>query len=172
MPRPARDNSNPLRNDLERFRGDVAEMLAARWELAELELAASKHQAMRLAVILGLALLLLTVGLTLAGVALADVLAAGTGMTPGVWRLILSGSLVVVGLLAAAGGYWRFRRDFTGLAESREELREDLLWLREWTAILSNSQAEGNHPPAETMDDWSGDCRSIESFLFGPLDVA
>ena len=49
----------------------------------------------------------------------------------GGWLLIFAGGLLI---LAVAGGYlaWRrFRRRFIGLRETLEELREDLLWLRE-----------------------------------------
>jgi hypothetical protein len=43
-----------------------------------------------------------------------------------------------LGLLTAAAlvgwlAWRRFRRQFTGLEETLEELREDLVWLQEWS---------------------------------------
>ena len=69
--------------------------------------------------------------LPLVFVLLADVLAGCCDIPRFGWLLIF-----VAGLLTAAGAgsllaWRRFRRSFVGLAETLEECREDLLWLRE-----------------------------------------
>ncbi|MFH1923799.1 MAG: phage holin family protein, partial [Planctomycetota bacterium] len=47
--------------------------------------------------------------------------------------LLLVGLVLVVGAILAGWLAWRrFRREFVGLEETLEELREDLVWLREW----------------------------------------
>ena len=117
---------------LSRLGAELREMAAARWELARLELAADLRSARRLAIAW------LAVGRTGAdGVAAAGGAVwpkrwtAAAGIPRGGWLLIFAGGLLV---LALAGGYlaWRrFRRKFIGLRETMEELREDMVWLRE-----------------------------------------
>jgi hypothetical protein len=46
---------------------------------------------------------------------------------------------------------WRFRRRFVGLQETLEELREDLLWLRE-TGGLKQEEPEDAVQDARTAD--------------------
>ncbi len=68
--------------------------------------------------------------LPLAVVSLSDVLDGVGHIARAGWLAIFAGGLLIVAL---AGGYlaWRrFRRRFTGLQETLEEIREDLLWLR------------------------------------------
>jgi NhaP-type Na+/H+ or K+/H+ antiporter len=67
------------------------------------------------------------------------VVAAGEALD-GVWGIPRVLWLVIFGLvLAAAAGLtawlaWRhFQRQFRGLEETLEELREDAVWLQEWT---------------------------------------
>jgi hypothetical protein len=39
---------------------------------------------------------------------------------------------LIVAILLAWSARRRYRREFTGLRETLEELREDMEWLREW----------------------------------------
>ena len=65
-------------------------------------------------------------------VALAAWLDGRWGLSFAGWAAMLGLAFLIAG---AAGGYatWRrFRQRFVGMAETLDELREDLLWLREW----------------------------------------
>ena len=131
------DSERPLFSGLQAELGsllsDVRQMAVLRWELGKLELAADARSMVRLAVVLGVAVLLVLVALPVLVVSLG-------GLLDGVWGISQSGWLCIfaVALLATAGGggflaWRRFRRDLLGLEETIEELREDMVWLREWT---------------------------------------
>lgn len=120
-----------LQSQFAAFGGDLREMVAARWELARLEIVADIRSTVRLAVIWLIALVAVLTALPLAVAALAEALDGSLGIARGWWLLILAAGLL---MLAAGGGYcaWRrFRRKFVGLRETIEELREDAIWLRE-----------------------------------------
>jgi hypothetical protein len=117
--------------ELNALRDDLREMVLARWELAQLEIESDVRAAKRLAVVWVAAVLMVLTSLPLVFVLLADVLAGCCGIPRFGWLLMF-----IAGLLTAAGAgsllaWRRFRRSFVGLAETLEELREDLLWLRE-----------------------------------------
>jgi hypothetical protein len=120
-----------LHAELGSLGGELREMAAARWELARLELQSDLLAARRLAVAWLAAAVMALTALPLVAVALAEAM-DGCGHIPrGGWLLIFAGGLLI---LAMAGGYFawrRFRRRFIGLQETLEELREDLVWLRE-----------------------------------------
>ena len=120
-----------IRAELDGLRDDFREMVVARWELARLEVESDLRAAKRLAVVLTAAVLMVLSSLPLVFVALADVLAGCWHIPRWGWLLI---SIAVLLTAAAVGSLlaWRsFRRRFVGLAETLEELREDLIWLRE-----------------------------------------
>ncbi|MEN6459034.1 MAG: phage holin family protein [Thermoguttaceae bacterium] len=112
---------------------ELREMMAARWELARLELSADLRSLRRLAVCWLLAALVAMTVLPVLAVALAHALAGIGNIGFAGWLLLVAGGL----LLAAAVGVWaawrRFRRKFVGLRETLEELREDMTWLAEKT---------------------------------------
>ncbi len=120
-----------LRDEIGALGAELREMAAARWELARLELQADLRSAKRLAFAwLASAVLALT-ALPLVAACLAEALDGRAGIHRGRWLLIFAGGLLI---LALSGGYlaWRrFWRKFTGLRETMEELREDMVWLRE-----------------------------------------
>ena len=136
----------------------LREMAAARLELARLEIAADLLSAKRLAVAWLVALVMALTSLPLVAVWLAEVLGELTGIPRGGWLLGFAACLL---LAAGVGGYlaWRrFRRNFLGLRETLEELREDVLWLKEKSgsgnAERKTSDKQGNkRRPAA-----SGDC--------------
>jgi hypothetical protein len=122
-----------LSKELGALGGELREMVAARWELAQLELQINLGAARRLAIAWLAAGVLVLTALPLAAVSLAEALDGYFHIARGGWLLMFASGLV---LLALAVGYvaWRgFRRQFVGLQETLEELREDLLWLREAT---------------------------------------
>jgi hypothetical protein len=120
-----------VRAELNALRDDLQELVLARWELAQLEIESDLRAAKRLAIVWVAAVLMVLTSLPLVFVLLADVLAGCCDIPRFGWLLIF-----VAGLLTAAGAgsllaWRRFRRSFVGLAETLEECREDLLWLRE-----------------------------------------
>jgi hypothetical protein len=120
-----------LRVELRALGAEAREMAAARWELARLEIASDLRSAKRLAVCWLVTGLLVLAVLPLLLVALADALGGCGGIARGGWLLIIAAGTLA---LAAGGGYlaWRcFLRNFLGLRETLEELREDLLWVKE-----------------------------------------
>ena len=46
--------------------------------------------------------------------------------------LVAGFGLLGAACLAGLWAWWRFRRQFGGLEETLEELREDLVWIEEW----------------------------------------
>jgi protein-S-isoprenylcysteine O-methyltransferase Ste14 len=57
------------------------------------------------------------------------------------WLTIFGLGLLGLGILLGFLAWWTFRRRFTALEETLEEIREDLVWLSEWTGRAS-SEAE------------------------------
>jgi hypothetical protein len=120
-----------LRDEIGALGAELREMASARWELARLELLADLRAVKRLAIVWLMSAVLALTALPLAAASLAEVLDRRAGISRGGWLLIFAGGLFV---LALSGGYlaWRrFRRKFVGLRETMEELREDMLWLRD-----------------------------------------
>jgi uncharacterized membrane protein YqjE len=120
-----------LRKELNALGDELRGMAAARWQLAQLELKADLQSVKRLAIVWLMAGVMALTSLPLLASSLAEVLDGRYGIARGMWLLIFAGGLL---FFALAGGYlaWRrFRRRFIGLQETLEELREDLLWLRE-----------------------------------------
>jgi hypothetical protein len=120
-----------LRAELGAVAGEVREMATARWELARLELEADLLSAKRLAMTWLAAAIMALTALPLLAVGLAESLDGCCDIARRDWLWIFGAGLLI---LAVGSGYlaWRrFRRRFVGLEETLEELREDLLWLRE-----------------------------------------
>jgi hypothetical protein len=119
------------RAELGALGGELREMAVARWELARLELQSDLRSAKRLAIAWLAAALMVVTSLPLVAVCLADAL-DGCGRIPrGGWLLIFAGGLWALALVGGLLAWRRFRRRFVGLQETLEELREDLIWLRE-----------------------------------------
>lgn len=103
----------------------------SRWRLLRLELLASLRQVRRLAIVCAVACGALATALPVLVVAAGDALAGAYGVPRWGWLVIFATTLIVVAVLAAWLAWRRFRRDFTGIAESLEELREDAVWFSE-----------------------------------------
>ena len=128
------DPDRPLFDDakqqLARLAASLEQMVALRWQLARLELDAALGSVKRLGVVLAIAAVMALTGLPVlvvwAAVLLPETMRAGC--------LLLVGLVLLVGGILVGWRAWRrFRREFVGLEETLEELREDLVWLREWT---------------------------------------
>lgn len=113
---------------------ELREMAQARWELARLELLADFHAAKRLAIAWFTAAALALTALPLLAGSLAEALDGRAGLHRGHWLLIIAGALLILALAGSYLAWRRFSRRFTGLRETLEELREDMVWLREVNA--------------------------------------
>jgi uncharacterized membrane protein YqjE len=116
-----------------RLRYDVGEMLTARAALAKTELTESARQTARCGITLTVALVLLLSAVPVAVTTLALAGATYFEQSPLVW---LAASAVLLAVVSALIAWWTirsFRRDFTGLRDTLAELREDLVWLQEWS---------------------------------------
>jgi hypothetical protein len=108
-------------------------MAMLRWQLARIELVAAAHQVRRLAILLAAALVMGLVSLSLLCVCVADLMGGTWGISRAGWLAIFAGLLLAGGALIITLGWRWFRRHYAGLRETADELREDLVWLREWT---------------------------------------
>jgi hypothetical protein len=120
-----------VRAELGALAAELRETASARWELARLEVASDLLSAKRLAVAWLVATVMALTSLPLVAVWMAEVLAELTGIPRGGWLLGFAAALL---LLSGLGGYFawrRFRRSFLGLRETLEEMREDVLWMKE-----------------------------------------
>jgi hypothetical protein len=122
--------------DARRIWSDLTEMFALRRQLAEEEIRGNVAAARRLAIVGGAAAVLAMTGLPVAIVALAMVLDVHLDDrydATVAWALTGLGSAsLILGLATLRAAWRRFRRDFVGLRESLAELKEDLIWLREF----------------------------------------
>jgi uncharacterized membrane protein YqjE len=113
---------------------DVSEMIELRRKLAEAEIKSDLAASKRLGIAGSLGIVFALVAAPLLLTALAFQLAAVTNVGFAAWLAILGGPLLAVGTATVYFAWQRFRREFLALATTRQELREDLLWLREWLA--------------------------------------
>jgi MFS family permease len=86
----------------------------------------------RLAVALAVAGVMALTALPLLAAWLAEALDGRLGICRGGWLGIFGLALAAGGLAVALLAWWSFRRHFGAMAETLEECREDLVWLREW----------------------------------------
>jgi protein-S-isoprenylcysteine O-methyltransferase Ste14 len=112
---------------------DAREMLALRWKLAVMEAREAIGSMRRLAMALAIAAVVSIVGLSVLAVAAADSLDHRLGMSHEAWLAVFGLGLVGLGILVGGLAWWTFRRRFTAMEETLEEIREDLIWLSEWT---------------------------------------
>ncbi|MHB8901083.1 MAG: phage holin family protein [Thermoguttaceae bacterium] len=117
-----------LRTELSRMADEVSQLAALRWRLAELELRESARTVRRFSIGAAVAAGLVFTSLSLVAVALS------AWLLPSLCWAWIPGMALAGGGLAVGWRAWRqFRREFRGLEESIDELREDLAWLKEWS---------------------------------------
>ena len=132
MAHPDRPLLADAKEEIARLTGDLGEMAGLRWQLALLELRRALRSAKRLAVVVALALIMgLTALPVLVGYA-AGFLGERSDISEAAWLLIFGLGLLTLAILVGWLGWRRFRRDFTGMEQTLDELREDVVWLREW----------------------------------------
>ena len=141
MPESNQPVYSALGRDLQRLWSDLADMLRARRQLAELEIRSDIAASKRLVIVAAVGATLALTGLPLLAMLAADALAEWLEMDRH-RSLLLVGSMLVVCGLATIWRAWRgFRSGFVGLEESLAELKEDSAWLREWTGQDDNRDA-------------------------------
>ena len=117
-----------LRQELSGMADEVTQLAALRWRLAELELRQSVQTAKRFSIWAIVAAALLLTSLPVFVVALSAWLLPDLA-----WCWIPALLLAIAGVAIGWLAWRRFRREFRGLEQSIEELREDLVWAKEWS---------------------------------------
>jgi hypothetical protein len=121
-----------LRREITRLGTDLQAIVRLRWRLAQLECRDAVGEVRRLAIVLVPAGVATIVSLSLGAVAGADLLEGYLGFSRAGWLAVCGAGLLAAAVAAAWLAWRRFRRQFTGLRESLEELHEDAVWFREW----------------------------------------
>ena len=125
-----------------RLFSDFVDLLVLRRQLAELEVRNDLRQIKRLGIFGGLGLTQCLVGMAvlavLAGSLIDQWIATTTIPGPRPWGSLCLGVVLILSGLETLRRSWnRFQREFSGLKESIAELREDAVWLREWSVSES-----------------------------------
>ncbi len=141
MPETATSGFSVLGDDARHALSDLSEMLTLRRQLAEAEIRHDLAVTKRLAIVGGMGAMTAIIGLPILLVALSLQLEAHFQLEHHWWTVGLGALLLIAGLLTLLAAYRRFRRDFVGLEESITELKEDLVWLREWVESQSADDA-------------------------------
>jgi hypothetical protein len=110
---------------------DARQMLRLRWELAKLELQSDARAIKRLVCVVLAAGVMILTALPLLLIFAAEMLDGRLGIGRAAWLLIFALALIFGGLAACGLAWRRFRRRFTGMQQSLEEVQEDLIWLGE-----------------------------------------
>jgi hypothetical protein len=131
MSSPDRPLLGNLQAELGSLAADLHEMIQLRWELARLEIQADLSRIKRLAFIWGVAGVMAMTAVPLLATCLAETLDGWQGIARRGWLLIFGLTLLGTAAIGIYGSWFWFRRRFTGLQETLEELREDLQWAKE-----------------------------------------
>ena len=125
----------------------LRELLDARLALARLEVQRDIAQSKRLGIVAGAGAVVTIIGLTFLSLVLAGYLAALTQTDPLWWQFGFGIVMVIAGGSAIHFGWRTFRREFSGLSETLDELREDQRWLGEVASEIFHSAVAS--PPGE-----------------------
>jgi hypothetical protein len=125
-----------IKGEATRLTSDIISLGKLRWQLASLEATAAARTLKGLAFVLLSAALAALVALAVLVVALADVLDGCVGLARWTWLFIFGAGLLGLSAFAVWKKLRHFQREFVGFEQSLEELREDIIWLRERFAKL------------------------------------
>ena len=131
MSSPDRPLLADLKAEIGGLKADVSEMLRLRWELARLEIQADLGHLKRLVFIWGLAAVMALTSLPLLATCVAEALDGRLGIARRGWLLIFGLALFCTAVICVYFCRIWFRRRFVGLQQTLEELREDLVWVKE-----------------------------------------
>ena len=135
-----------LKAEFDGLRGELGEMLALRRRLAWLELKADVATTRRMAIVLVLSAVSGLTALPLLAAVLAVALDGSLGLGQTGWLLVFGVVLMIVAIAAALFAWFRIRCRLTLLRQTREELREDLVWLSEWKSRRADQSADDQPP--------------------------
>lgn len=138
MPDADRPLLGELRDELSGMSDELVQLAKLRLRLAEIELRESAETAKRFGLAALVAAVLLLTSLPVLVVALSAWLDQVMALRIS-WAWILGASFAVGGAAVGWFSWRRFRRDFRVLEQTLEELREDLVWVREWSGQRSES---------------------------------
>jgi hypothetical protein len=113
------------------LKADIVSLARLRWQLAKLEAVAAAQSVRRFALVVVFAAVAALIALNVLVVAAADVLDGRLGVPRWGWLLLFGIWLLATAAWAAWVRWQRFRREFVGFEQTFEELREDIVWLRE-----------------------------------------
>ena len=138
-----------------RLFSDFVDLLVLRRQLAELEVRNDLRQIKRLGIFGGLGLTQCLVGMAvlavLAGSLIDQWIATSAIPGPRPWGSLGLGVVLILSGLETLRRSWnRFQREFSGLKESIAELREDAVWLREWSVSESLKPDSADEASAAT----------------------
>ena len=138
-----------------RLFSDLVDLLVLRRQLAELVVCNDLRQIKRLGIFGGLGLTQCLVGMAvlavLAGSLIDQWIATTTIPGPRPWGSLCLGVVLILSGLETLRRSWnRFQREFSGLKESIAELREDAVWLREWSVSDSLKPDSADEASATT----------------------
>tara|TARA_B100000686_G_scaffold260359_1_gene273077 strand:- start:434 stop:904 length:471 start_codon:yes stop_codon:yes gene_type:complete len=138
-----------------RLFSDFVDLLVLRRQLAELEVRNDLRQIKRLGIFGGLGLTQCLVGMAvlavLAGSLIDQWIATSAIPGPRPWGSLGLGVVLILSGLETLRRSWnRFQREFSGLKESIAELREDAVWLREWSVSESLKPDSADEASATT----------------------
>ena len=136
-----------LKEEVSHIGADLSRMLQLRWQLAHLEFRRAARSVGRLAVVLAAATIMALVALPVLIVWGAGFLDEHFEMARVSWLAVIGLGLLAGAVLSGWVAWRRFRRRFVGLEESVEELREDLVWLREWLGRPEHEGVSGRASP-------------------------
>lgn len=125
-------NEDSWRERARHLTREAMQMVELRRQLAELEVRHGIQCLRRVSILVGVGAVLALVGLPVFVICLAYGLEQWTRLTFIPAALLLGSLLVIPGVLLIGFALRGFRRGFHGLQHSLAELREDLIWLKEW----------------------------------------
>lgn len=141
MTTPERPLLAEVKDEIGSLAADLAEMAVLRWKLAKTEFGTDLRAISRLAVALLLVAVMVFSAVPILLVAASGLLSGWLGIPQIAWLLIFGLGLFAGGAATGWLAWCRFRRRFAGMEETLEELREDVVWLREW--VGENAPPEG-----------------------------
>jgi uncharacterized membrane protein YqjE len=123
---------SPLRDELKGLSAELLEAISLRRQLATIELQNDLRASAWLLATIVAAVLVLLVGFSILAVSVSLWLDAVYPIEPVSWTGVFGAGFVLFALMTLLFGWKRFQSRFTALEQTREELREDVVWLNEW----------------------------------------
>ena len=128
--------------------GELARAIQLRRDLADLEISHDRALLKRFLLVGGLSVAIVLSGVPLLLTAIALGLSQVTEVGLAGWLIFFGAVLVVPGTVALVLAIRKLRSEFCGLQNTRAELREDLVWVREW-ADQGLAESANRPTPAE-----------------------